>query len=112
YVADHVDMVVRRVGRDVVAGWRWRDAVPELPRDLRDVADDVHERIVVDVRRPRVSPARPVRVRSGRVLDRSPEAVAVRVARWHGPRNAFGVETISKRGVRKVDRLLAGAGED
>src|SRR6266568_4421896 len=44
------DETVRRVRGDVVAGGR--DAVPELPGDLSDVTDDIHEGVVVDVRGP------------------------------------------------------------
>ncbi len=63
-IADDVDEVVRRVGCDVVTRRSRRNAVPECPRDLSNVADHVDEGIVVDVRRPSIEAAMHDRARA------------------------------------------------
>ena len=69
YVTDDVDQSVRRVGRDIIACRRRGNAVPELPRDLRDIADDVYMTVVVDVRRPGVGATAKQAARSDMVFD-------------------------------------------
>src|SRR5437879_174928 len=71
YVTDDVDQSVRRVGRDIIACRRRGNAVPELPRDLRDIADDVYMTVVVDVRRPGVGATAKQAARSDMVLTLS-----------------------------------------
>src|SRR5437870_13332375 len=69
YVTDDVDNSVRRVGRYVIPRWRRWNRVSELPRHLRNIADDINVSVIVDVRRPGVGATAKQAARSDMVFD-------------------------------------------
>ena len=84
-IADNIDHVIWRIGGDVVTRRRRRNGMPELSRHLRDIADDVHMAVVVDVGGPSVRAAVSERICANGVLDASAEAIAVGIVRRDGP---------------------------
>ena len=73
-----IDEAVDRIGGDVIARRRRRDAKPEVGSQCGNVCD-VRERIVVDVGRPGVVSALNESVCPGEIFDGPAEAVAVGV---------------------------------
>src|SRR5207249_4816268 len=81
---EDVHVAVRRVGGDVLPDGGRRNGNAEVSGHLSNVKD-VRERIVVQVRRPRVVAAVDEWVGNHPVFDGGAESVAVRVARGDGP---------------------------